>query len=98
MLIPLQKTYYTNFIDQISYSKESITYRYIDHNTKKEVVETIDTLDFLGRLFYHVLPEDFKSIKRFGAYARNLGKNFIEGIKSSKWNPLIKFQYIFYLI
>ncbi len=66
----------------LSYSKYSVTFRYVDHKTKKEVVETIDTLDFLGRLFYHVLPKGFKSIRRFGAYARNLGKSILKGINS----------------
>jgi hypothetical protein len=66
----------------ISYTKETITFKYKDHKTDKEVIETIDTLKFLGRLFYHVLPKDFKSIRRYGAYARNLGQRFKDAVKS----------------
>ena len=39
-------------------------------------------MNFLGRLFYHILPKGFKAIRRYGAYARNLGKIFVNAIKS----------------
>ena len=66
----------------ISYTKDFVTFKYKDHKTDKEVVETLCTLNFLGRLFYHILPKGFKAIRRYGAYARNLGKNFVNAIKS----------------
>jgi hypothetical protein len=66
----------------ISYTKDTVTFKYKDHKTNKEVIETIDTLKFLGRLFYHILPKYFKSIRRYGAYARNLGEKFNGAVKS----------------
>lgn len=66
----------------ISYTKDTVTFKYKDHKTNKEVIETIDTLKFLGRLFYHILPKYFKSIRRYGAYARNLGEKFSGVVKS----------------
>lgn len=42
----------------ISYTKEFVTFKYKDHKTDKEIVETLCTLKFLGRVFYHILPKD----------------------------------------
>jgi hypothetical protein len=65
----------------IKYDGDTVTYRYKDHKTKQQKVETITTDIFIGRMIQHVLPKGFQRIRYYGLQAT---KTF------SRWCDVIK--------
>lgn len=53
----------------LNYDGKKVTYRYKDHKTKKEKVETVDAEIFVGRMVQHILPKGFKRIRYYGIQA-----------------------------
>lgn len=62
------------FIKKIrDFSDNKVTFYYEDLSNNKEKVEvTIDVEKFLSKLIIHIPPKNFKMIRRFGIYSRNI--------------------------
>ena len=55
------------------FSDNKVTFYYEDLSNNKEKVEvTIDVEKFLSKLIIHIPPKNFKMIRRFGIYSRNI--------------------------
>jgi len=55
----------------ISYDGKQVTFKYKRHEDDKEVVETIDAIEFIKRLVVHIPEEQFKMIRYYGIYAQH---------------------------
>jgi hypothetical protein len=53
---------------------KTVTFRYVEHKTGQERIETVEATKFIGLLAYHLMPSNFKVIRRYGAYARIKGR------------------------
>lgn len=62
----------------IKYDGKEVTYKYKDHETKAEKIETIEVLTFIGRMVQHVLPKGFKRIRYYGLQATKTFKKWKE--------------------
>lgn len=56
-------------------NKWSITFFYRDNHKDKIIVKK-PVLDFISSLIQHIPPEQFKMIRYYGAYSRNLRKKY----------------------
>jgi len=56
----------------IHYDGVNVTFLVKDTEKKSKKRVVLSALQFLGRIFYHLPQKHFKSIRRFGFYARNL--------------------------
>jgi hypothetical protein len=65
------------------YDGEKVTYKYKDHKTKKEKVETVDAETFVGRMVQHIMPKGFQRIRYYGLQAT---KTF------EKWKEIIGYS------
>ncbi|WP_366769660.1 transposase [uncultured Fusobacterium sp.] len=55
------------------FSDNKVTFYYEDLFNNKEKIEiTIDVEKFLSKLIIHIPPKNFKMIRRFGIYSRNI--------------------------
>ncbi len=45
------------------------------HTTKKKEYITLSTLDVIGRLITHIQPKNFKMVRHYGIYSRNINKD-----------------------
>ena len=64
------------FIKKIQdFSDNKVTFYYEDLSNNKEKVEiTMEVEEFLSKLIIHIPPKNFKMIRRFGIYSRNIKK------------------------
>ncbi|MBQ3421305.1 MAG: transposase [Romboutsia sp.] len=58
----------------IKYDGKNVTYTYKEKTTRKRFFNTINVLDFIGKLVQHINKKHFKSIRRYGLYSRRLNK------------------------
>jgi hypothetical protein len=65
----------------IKYDGDTVTYRYKDHKTKQQKVETIAIDTFIGRMIQHVLPKGFQRIRYYGLQATKTFTRWCEVIK-----------------
>ncbi len=57
----------------LDFSNNKVTFYYESLADNKEKIElTLDVQTFLSKLIIHIPPKNFKMIKRFGIYARNV--------------------------
>jgi len=54
------------------YDNKSVTFWYIDTKTKEKMTLTLSVIEFMKRLVLHIHPKNFKAIRRYGFYARNI--------------------------
>ena len=60
----------------LDFSDNKVTFYYEDLSNNKEKVEvTMEVEEFLSKLIIHIPPKNFKMIRRFGIYSRNIKKN-----------------------
>jgi hypothetical protein len=53
----------------LKYDGENVTYKYNDHKSGKEQVETVTAEVFVGRMVQHILPKGFQRIRYYGLQA-----------------------------
>jgi hypothetical protein len=53
----------------LKYDSGMVTYRYKEHRTKQQKVETVSVDTFIGRMIQHVLPKGFQRIRYYGLQA-----------------------------
>ena len=59
----------------LDFSDNKVTFYYEDLSNNKEKVEvTMEVEEFLSKLIIHIPPKNFKMIRRFGIYSRNIKK------------------------
>jgi len=63
------------------YDGEHVTYKYKDHKTGKEKVDTVTAEVFVGRMVQHILPKGFQRIRYYGLQATKTAE---------KWNEVIE--------
>jgi Putative transposase/Transposase zinc-binding domain len=79
----------------IKYDGDTVTYRYKDHKTKQQKVETIGVDAFIGRMIQHVLPKGFQRIRYYGLQATKTFNRWCEAIKEGlqKIGKMVKGAY-----
>jgi len=65
----------------IKYDGQYVTYKYNDHKSGKEKIETVTAEVFVGRMTQHILPKGFQRIRYYGLQAT---KTF------EKWKTVIR--------
>jgi hypothetical protein len=55
----------------LSYDGKQVKFYYVRHEDGKRVEETIDAIEFIGRLIVHIPEEQFKMIRYYGIYAQH---------------------------
>jgi hypothetical protein len=65
----------------MKYDGEKVTYKYKDHKTSKEKVETVTSEVFVGRMVQHILPKGFQRIRYYGLQATKTAEKWIEVIE-----------------
>lgn len=58
----------------ISYDGKRVKFWYIDHKTKERKEEELDVKEFIGKLIMHIPKKNFKMVRRYGLYRRDLNK------------------------
>nr|WP_312891134.1 transposase [Clostridium thailandense] len=53
------------------YDGKKVTFYYERHEDGKRVEETIDVIDFIGKLIRHIPEKGFKMIRYYGTYAKS---------------------------
>ncbi|WP_319370388.1 transposase [uncultured Ilyobacter sp.] len=72
------------------YDGKHVTFWYTDTNTQKKITLTLSTIEFMTRLVLHIHPKNFKAIRRFGFYARNINSSLKDTISLFKRKFLFK--------
>jgi hypothetical protein len=65
----------------LNYDGKSVTYRYEDHKSEQQKIETVPAETFIGRMVQHIFPKGFQRIRYYGLQAT---KTFV------KWRDKIK--------
>ena len=65
----------------IKYDGENVTYRYKDHKTGKDKVDTVTAEVFVGRMVQHILPKGFQRIRYYGLQSTKTNKKWKEVIE-----------------
>jgi len=68
----------------LKYDGQNVTYRYRDHKSGKEQIETVTAEVFVGRMVQHILPKGFQRIRYYGLQATKTFKKWQEVIKKAK--------------
>jgi len=58
----------------IEYDGERVRFWYEDHETGERKEEELGVLEFIGRLACHIPKKNFKMVRRYGLYRRDLNK------------------------
>lgn len=66
------------------YDGTHVTFWYIDTKTQEKVTLTLTVIKFMKRLVLHIHPKNFKAIRRYGFYARNITSSIKEKVHSFK--------------
>lgn len=56
-------------------SNDEVTFWFNDLKTKKKEYLTLPVLNIIGRLITHIQPKNFKMVRHYGIYARNINKD-----------------------
>jgi hypothetical protein len=67
----------------LKYDGQNVTYKYNDHKSKKEQVETVTADVFVGRMVQHILPKGFQRIRYYGLQATKTFKKCQAVIKNA---------------
>ena len=54
---------------------DEVTFWFNNLKTKKKEYITLPILDVIGRLITHIQPKNFKMVRHYGIYSRNINKN-----------------------
>ena len=57
------------------YDGERVRYWYRDHKTSRRQTETVDVMQFIGRMVQHILPKGAQRIKYYGLHANHKRKD-----------------------
>ncbi len=82
----------------LDFSDNKVTFYYESlADDKEKVTLTLDVETFISKLLIHIPPKNFKMIKRFGIYSRNVKpqiKNIMKYLKkyTSKYNNTTFYQ------
>ena len=68
----------------LNYDGQNVTYKYKDHKTGKEKVETVTAEVFVGRMVQHILPKGFQRIRYYGLQATKTFEKWKEAINGIK--------------
>ena len=58
----------------VEVDNENITFWYEHVETKEKIYETMSIFKFIGRILIQIPPKNFKMIRHYGIYARNINK------------------------
>ena len=58
----------------ISYDGKTVEFWYEDHTTGEIVERELPVLDFIGKIIMHIPKKNFKMVRRYGLYRRDLNK------------------------
>lgn len=58
----------------ISYDGETVKFWYEDHTTGEIIERELPVLDFIGKIIMHIPKKNFKMVRRYGLYRRDLNK------------------------
>ncbi|AVX19296.1 IS91 family transposase [Carboxydocella thermautotrophica] len=58
----------------LEYDGERVRFWYEDHETHERKEEELGVLEFIGRLIYHIPKKNFKMVRRYGLYRRDMNK------------------------
>lgn len=58
----------------ISYDGKMVKFWYEDHTTNEIVERELPVLEFIGKLIMHIPKKNFKMVRRYGLYRRDLNK------------------------
>lgn len=58
----------------ISYDGKTVKFWYEDHKTGEIVERELPVLDFIGKIIMHIPKKNFKMVRRYGLYRRDLNK------------------------
>ena len=58
----------------ISYDGEMVKFWYEDHKTGEVMERELRVLDFIGKIIMHIPKKNFKMVRRYGLYRRDLNK------------------------
>jgi hypothetical protein len=72
------------------FENNEVTFWYTDVDTKEKKVLTLPLFKFMGRLIVHIAPKGFKSVRRYGFYARNIKSSIKDKIKTFLKKTLFK--------
>lgn len=86
------------------YDGANVTFWYKDTKTQEEKILTLPVIRFMKRLVLHIHPKNFKAIRRYGFYARNINSNLKSKLVSFKkitlfqkkllsWSERLKLQF-----
>jgi hypothetical protein len=70
----------------MKYDGQNVTYKYNDHKSGKEQVETVTAEVFVGRMVQHILPKGFQRIRYYGLQSTKTfekWKTIISGIQQA---------------
>ncbi len=58
----------------ISYDGETVKFWYEDHATGEVIERELQVLEFIGKIIMHIPKKNFKMVRRYGLYRRDLNK------------------------
>jgi hypothetical protein len=65
----------------LRYEDGQVTYKYNDHETGKEKIETVPAEVFVGRMVQHILPKGFQRIRYYGLQGTKTQKKWKERLE-----------------
>ena len=66
------------------YTGTHVTFWYIDTKTQEKKTLTLSVIKFIKRLVLHIHPKNFKAVRRYGFYARNINSSLKSKVQSFK--------------
>ena len=70
------------------FNSKTVTFWYIDTKTQEKMTLTLSVIELMKRLILHIHPKNFKAIRRYGFYARNIIPYLKSELNSFKKNYL----------
>lgn len=55
----------------IVYDGKKVTFTYVRHEDGEKITETLDAIEFIGKLIVHIPEEQFKMVRYYGIYGQN---------------------------
>lgn len=68
----------------VGYDGERVSFTWKDHRTKEERYRTLSVDEFIGALLQHVPERQFKMVRHYGVYARQLRRRYRSG--AERWS------------
>jgi hypothetical protein len=65
-----------------AYDGKNVTFRYEDHR-RGLVHETLPAVEFIGRMIQHLPEKNFRMVRHYGIYARNVRNKLHESVKGT---------------